>query len=162
MPSYKAGSGAPGVVPAGTYSFEVVHAKNTSSSTGNEMIALTLVVGNGTFVYDHLVFVNQKRCIDKIDSFRAAIGQTVVVGEDYDLDASECMDQTGQVQLGVGTDNKGADRNEVVRYLARDVERKTKTATVAPVKSTQRDPDLDHEPDDIPFRSTIYRDVQKR
>lgn len=151
MPSYKAGSGAPAVVPAGTYSFEVVHAKNTSSSSGNEMIALTLVVGNGTFVYDHLVFVNQKRCIDKIDSFRAAIGQTVVVGEDYDLDASECADQTGQVQLGVGTDNKGADKNEVVRYLAREAKVKVTTfgQTSAPTKP--RDPDLDHEPTDIPF-----------
>ena len=147
MPSYRAGSGAPSYVEAGEYSFEVVEAIEKESSNRHPMIALVLEVAQGTQVYDYLVFAPKARCIQKIDDFRAAIGQSVVEGEEYDLEASDCLGAEGKVRLILGATDKGAPRNEVAVYLPKG----RRTKTTAPVPKSVANKDLEQEPEDIPF-----------
>lgn len=159
MPSYNAKSGPPPWVEAGDYPFEVVDAKETTAAkTGNPMIDLTLEVAGGTRVFDHLVFY--KTSIWKIDQFRESTGEDVEEGE-CDLEAEDCVGRTGLVQLKVGQSNTGKTRNEVVQYLP--PVRKTKTVTAAPAKTgpatTAKAADLVPDDSDIPFRTTIYKDV---
>ena len=148
MPSYKAGSGAPAYVDEGTYDFEVVEAKEKIASSGNDMIALVLEVAGGTRVYDNLVF--HPKAFWRIDEFRTAIGQEVVE-EDVDFEAEDCLGAIGRVKLKLGESNTGKTRNEVLQYLPKEAERPTKAATTPPAKSKAKNPDLDAEPDDIPF-----------
>jgi Protein of unknown function (DUF669) len=141
---YKKGSGAPSYVEAGTYTFEVVEARNSIAKSGNEMIDLTLELSTGSKVYDHLV--DHPKSIWKIDEFCEAIGYEP--GDEEDLDASDCLGATGRVKVRVGETDQGRSRNEVVQYLPREVLRPTRGATTPPVKPKS---DLDTEPDDIPF-----------
>ena len=143
MPEYEAGTGGPAYVEPAIYEFEVVEAKEKVSGNSNDMIELCLEVGEGTKVYDHLVFARSSYW--KIDAFRDCIGESIGSGK-RSLDASDCVGKRGRVRL-ILEQFEGRTRNKVGEYLP--PERRTKEATQIPKPpggsaSTK-------EPDDIPF-----------
>ena len=116
MPSYTASTPTerPDHVEPGDYPVEVIDANETVSKTGHEMIELKLKTSAGSYLYDFLVFI--PNAFWKIDSFRAATGETVSPEEDVEITADDLIGRTGKARLTVEEYN-GKKRNKVVAWI---------------------------------------------
>jgi hypothetical protein len=101
------------LLAAGEYDFEVVAAKERTSTRGTSMIEVKLVVSNGrgdrTTVFDNLLSWN-------LGEFMAAIGEQVVYGEEAEVDPDDLVGRTGRLKLRV-ENYEGEERNKVAKYL---------------------------------------------
>jgi hypothetical protein len=144
MPTYKQNQGAD-LLPDGVYPFYVKNAKLSTSQQGNEKIELTLQV-NGTFtVYDNLTFTENSGW--KIDQFRIATGEVLgAAGSDASIEAEDCIQRRGEVDIGNDEFPKGSGRtrNVVAGYI--DPKR---SAPEQPKGGSPKVKPAD--PDDIPF-----------
>ena len=96
MPSYRSSepTARPDFVEPGEYTVEVVNAEETVSQKGSDMIELKLrVQPSGATVFDHLVFMES--AFWKIDSFRAATGESVTPDEEVEIQADDLIGRTG-------------------------------------------------------------------
>jgi hypothetical protein len=102
----------PRIVKAGDYLVTVIEAvEAVSKNSGDDMIKLTLEVeGHGCRLFDYLVASESSAW--KIDTFRKAIGDTVVEGEEVELHASKLVGRRGYARLKVESYN-GKDSNKV-------------------------------------------------
>jgi hypothetical protein len=102
----------PRIVKAGDYLLIVIEAvEAVSKNSGEDMIKLTLEVeGHGCRLFDYLVASESSAW--KIDTFRKAIGDAVVEGEEVELHASKLVGRRGYAHLKVETYN-GKDSNKV-------------------------------------------------
>ena len=143
MPSYNASTPTerPDHVEAGEYEVEVTDAIESLSKTGHEMIELKLRTSAGSFLYDFLVFI--PNAFWKIDSFRAATGETVRPADDVEITADDLIGRTGTARLIV-EEYKGKKRNKVAAWLIPRAG--TKPAPMAPSQKPAADED-----DNIPF-----------
>jgi hypothetical protein len=117
MPTYKASDIAtrPDFVEPGDYTVEVIHAEETVSQKGHDMIELKLrVEPSGAILFDHLVFMPNS--FWKIDAFRVATGEQVTADEDVEVIADDLIGRTGRVRLMV-EEYKGRKRNKVAAWL---------------------------------------------
>lgn len=117
MPTYKASDIAtrPDFVEPGDYTVEVIHAEETVSQKGHDMIELKLrVEPSGAILFDHLVFMPNS--FWKIDAFRVATGEQVTPDEDVEVIADDLIGRTGRVRLMV-EEYKGRKRNKVAAWL---------------------------------------------
>ena len=117
MPSYRSAEPTfrPDFVPAGEYSVEVINAEETVSQKGHDMIELKLrVEPDGPVFFDHLVFTESS--FWKIDSFRAAIDETVLPNEEIEIIADDLIGRQGRARLVVEEYN-GRKRNKVAAWV---------------------------------------------
>ena len=117
MPTYKAAdvTTRPDFIEAGDYPVEVIHAEETVSQKGHDMIELKLrVEPSGAILFDHLVFT--PNAFWKIDAFRVATGEQIVPDEDVELLADDLIGRTGRARLIVEEYN-GRKRNKVAAWL---------------------------------------------
>ena len=126
----------PRFVPNGDYLVTVIEASETFSKAGDEMIKLKLEVEeHGVRLYDYLVATESS--FWKIDTFRKAIGEAVVEGEEVELSASDLEGRQGYARLMV-EEYQGKKSNKVELWL-------TDRAPKAPVK---KNPPLTAQPED--------------
>ena len=126
----------PRFVPNGDYLVTVIEASETFSKAGDEMIKLKLEVEeHGVRLYDYLVATESS--FWKIDTFRKAIGEAVVEGEEVELSASDLEGRQGYVRLKV-EEYQGKKNNKVELWL-------TDRALKAPLK---RNPPATAQPED--------------
>ena len=110
-----------GLLPAGKYPFEVIKAEDTTSKSGNEMIALQLkVYGEGervATVFEHLMASNEQR----LNQFCVMTGlqQEYEAGE---LEAFDCEGRQGWVCIKVQPAKDGYDPKNVVSYYCQKPE----------------------------------------
>jgi hypothetical protein len=116
MPSYTANTPAerPDHVEPGDYEVEVVDAIETMSKSGHEMIELKLKTSAGSYLYDFLVFI--PTAFWKIDSFRAATGESVAAEQEVEITPDDLIGRTGRARLALEEYN-GRKRNKVVAWL---------------------------------------------
>lgn len=137
----------------GDYDFEVHDASEERSSTGNDMIKLTLWVfndeGNKRTVFDYLV--NSEKAQFKIRHFADAIGR-IADYERGELDVNDIVDRTGRLALRIKpASGDYPANNSVGDYLPQkeDAPRATRPASRSAARPEPARPrDLD---DDIPF-----------
>jgi hypothetical protein len=146
----------------GDFDFQVYDASEEQSSTGNDMIKLTLHVfneeGNKRTVFDYLV--NSENSQFKIRHFSAAIG-LLADYERGELDVNNIVEKTGRLKLRIKPAQGDYPANNAVQdYLPRGEEpaRAVRPASPRPAAAPVRQPargqparavaDLD---DDIPF-----------
>ena len=130
MPTYKASDIAtrPDFVEPGDYTVEVIHAEETVSQKGHDMIELKLrVEPSGAILFDHLVFMPNS--FWKIDSFRVATGEQVTADEDVEVIADDLIGRTGRVRLMV-EEYKGRKRNKVAAWLTQPAAQTSTTGGV--------------------------------
>ena len=126
----------PRFVPNGDYLVTVIEASETFSKAGDEMIKLKLEVEeHGVRLYDYLVATESS--FWKIDTFRKAIGEAVVEGEEVELSASALEGRQGYARLMV-EEYQGKKNNKVEMWL-------TDRAPKAPLK---KNPPVTAQPDD--------------
>ena len=90
----------PRFVSPGDYLLTIVEASETFSKAGDEMIKLRLEVeGHGVHLFDYLVATESS--FWKIDTFRKAIGENVVEGEEVELHAADLEGRQGYARLKV-------------------------------------------------------------
>ena len=120
MPLYTSNTttGASDVLPEGDYDFIVDDSEEKTSSAGNPMIEVQLLVrnesGQRAKVWDYLVFSDGATW--KIDHFRAATGDTIISGQEVNFSAKDCLRRKGRCTLEVDT-WKNKPKNKVVDYL---------------------------------------------
>lgn len=134
----------PRFVPGGDYLVTVIEATETvSKNTGDDMIKLKLEVeGHGVRLFDYLVA--SETSFWKIDTFRKAIGEAVVEGEEVELVAEALEGRQGYARLMV-EDYNGKKHNKVDMWLT---DRAPKARTKPPVKTQQA---TQPEDTDVPF-----------
>lgn len=118
----------PRIVKAGDYLLTVIEAvEAVSKNSGEDMIKLALEVeGHGCRLFDYLVASESSAW--KIDTFRKAIGDAVVEGEEVELHASKLVGRRGYARLKVETYN-GKDSNKVDFWIT---DRKPAAAVAKP------------------------------
>lgn len=130
-------------VPNGDYLVTVVEASETVSKAGDEMIKLKLEVeGHGVHLFDYLVATDSS--FWKIDTFRKAIGDTVVEDEEVELVASDLEGRQGYARLRV-EDYQGKKNNKIEMWLT---DRAPAAATRAVNQPSQAQTEAD---EDVPF-----------
>ena len=104
-------------VKPGEYLLTILEAVETiSKSTGDEMIKLKLEVeGHGATLYEYLVSNGSSAW--KIDSFRRALGERVVEGEEVEIDTRNLVGRQARAKLRVET-YQGKDSNKVDYWLS--------------------------------------------
>ena len=104
-------------VKPGEYLLTILEAVETiSKSTGDEMIKLRLEVeGHGATLYEYLVSNGSSAW--KIDSFRRALGERVVEGEEVEIDTRNLVGRQARAKLRVET-YQGKDSNKVDYWLS--------------------------------------------
>lgn len=121
------------LIPAGTYDFEVLEAKDTFSNKGNDMTALTLNVvdneGRDRKVFDYLVSV--KAFAFKIKHFAESVGLQSEYQRGH-MDADEMLGRTGKCKIVIQP-AKGQYRakNAVADYVRADGTPEIKAAVAA-------------------------------
>ena len=145
MPSYRSSepTARPDFVEPGEYTVEVVNAEETVSQKGSDMIELKLrVQPSGATMFDHLVFMES--AFWKIDSFRAATGESVTPDEEVDINADDLIGRTGRARLTVEEFN-GRKRNKIAAWLP------PKPAMPAPAATSATAAAKPKDDDNIPF-----------
>ena len=130
MPTYKASDIAtrPDFVEPGDYTVEVIHAEETVSQKGHDMIELKLrVEPSGAILFDHLVFMLNS--FWKIDAFRVATGEQVTADEDVEVIADDLIGRIGRARLMV-EEYKGRKRNKVAAWLTQSAAQTSTTGGV--------------------------------
>ena len=134
----------PRFVPNGDYLVTVIEASETMSKAGDEMIKLKLEVeGHGVHLYDYLVATEAS--FWKIDTFRKAIGDRVVEGEEVELSAAALEGRQGHARLRI-EEYQGKKSNKVELWITDRVS--TATPKTTPPAPAQAQPEVD---DDVPF-----------
>ncbi|MBC2592817.1 DUF669 domain-containing protein [Ruficoccus amylovorans] len=134
----------PRFVPNGDYLVTVIEASETLSKAGDEMIKLKLEVeGHGVYLYDYLVATESS--FWKIDTFRKAIGDRVVEGEEVELNASALEGRQGHARLRI-EEYQGKKSNKVELWITDNVP--TTTLKTTPPATAQAQPKED---EDVPF-----------
>lgn len=125
-------------VQPGTYQLTVVEATETVSQSGSEMIKLRLEVeGHGVTLFDYLVA--SPNSFWKIDTFRKAIGERVVEGEEVELVASQLEGRQGSARLRV-EEYQGKKNNKVEAWIVASTashQSQPKTAAGAPQETNE-------------------------
>lgn len=128
----------------GDYDFEVFDASEERSSTGNDMIKLTLHVfneeGNKRTVFDYLV--NSEKAQYKIRHFAAAVGR-IADYERGELDVNDLVQKTGRLSLRIkSASGDYAANNSVGDYLPLSDEARhtTRSAAARPASTPARQP----------------------
>ena len=130
----------PRFVQPGDYLVTVIEASETFSKAGDEMIKLKLEVEeHGVHLFDYLVATESS--FWKIDTFRKAIGESVVEGEEVELSASEIEGRQGYARLKV-EEYQGKKNNKVELWLT-DHAPKTTVKKNPPAEAAEED---DNEP----------------
>jgi hypothetical protein len=130
----------PRFVQPGDYLVTVIEASETFSKAGDEMIKLKLEVEeHGVHLFDYLVATESS--FWKIDTFRKAIGESVVEGEEVELSASEIEGRQGYARLKV-EEYQGKKNNKVELWLT-DRAPKTTAKKTPPAEAAEED---DNEP----------------
>lgn len=134
----------PRYVEPGDYLLTVVEATETiSKESGAEMIKLKLEVeGHGVHLFDYLVCTESS--IWKIDTFRKAIGETVVENEEVELIAEELEGRQGRAQLRV-EEYQAKKSNKVELWLT---DRQPQIPSASRHTHARPQPEAD---DDVPF-----------
>jgi hypothetical protein len=106
---------------AGEYDFTVQAAEETTASSGNDMIKLTLHVfneaGRHRVIFDYLV--NSEKVQYKIRHFADAVGLTRQY-ESGELSEDDCVERSGRLKLGIKPANGNYPAgNDVRDYLPR-------------------------------------------
>lgn len=120
-----------GLLPEGTYGFEVAKAEDKVSKSGNDMIEVNLRVFNtdGSFVFvrDYLM----EKISYKLRHFAEAAG-LLEKYESGEFTASDCEGRTGNVKIIIKKDTTGQypDKNEVRDYVVSEQSAKTFTTKV--------------------------------
>ncbi len=105
----------PRFVEPGDYLVTVVEATETFSKAGDEMIKLKLEVeGHRVHLFDYLVATESS--FWKIDTFRKAIGERVVEGQEVEMNASDLEGRQGYARLKV-EEYQGKQNNKVDIWL---------------------------------------------
>ena len=130
----------PRFVPAGDYLLTVLEAIETiSKSTGDEMIKLKLEVeGHGATLYEYLVANGSSAW--KIDSFRRALGERVVEGEEVEIDTRNLVGRQARAKLRVET-YQGKDSNKVDYWLSPQLGAAPSGRPIAPASAKKEDGD---------------------
>lgn len=130
----------PRSLPNGDYLVTVIESSETFSKAGDEMIKLKLEVEeHGVHLYDYLVATESS--FWKIDTFRKAIGEAVIEGEEVELNATDLEGRQGYARLKV-EEYQGKKNNKVEMWLTdRAPNAPTKKNSPAPAQ-----PDHDNEP----------------
>lgn len=139
-----------GLLPAGEYSFTVMHAENATSKKGNQMIKLSLEIydnnGLARYVTDYLM----EALAYKLRHFCDTTG----LEEKYQqgqFDASDCIGKSGQCKLKVEKTEDYAPKNAVQDYV-KNVKPATVNSTGIKTKPhNDAGPEDDFISDDIPF-----------
>lgn len=113
------------LIPAGEYDFTVTKAEEKTSNSGNQMIALELIVfcdGRQYYVRDWLM-VDLPMQQYKVLHFCQATG----LSERYhngELTDSDCVNRSGQLKLGIREDKTGqyGPQNNVKDYISDSVQ----------------------------------------
>jgi len=104
-----------GLLPEGTYDFEVIEAENKTSKSGNEMIVLKLKVydlnGGYRFVTDYLL----EAFLPKLLSF-AVTTNTRTAYEAGEYTSYDCLNTAGKVQIKIVPAGEYPAKNEVKMY----------------------------------------------
>ena len=111
------------------------------SKAGDEMIKLKLEVeGHGVCLFDYLVATESS--FWKIDTFRKAIGDKVVEGEEVELHAADLEGRQGYARLKV-EEYQGKQNNKVDIWLTRPPvnSRKSTTASATPAAAAETEDD---------------------
>lgn len=168
------------LLPEGAYMLRILEAIEQESSKGSDMIKLKLTtVPQNKYIWDYLVFHPKSAWV--IQAFCRSSGLELPINEaDVDLNPKDCLSRICYAELVHERGQDGRTRLVVERYLTRQEALKINPALqkvplpddappgkkLGPVASGSRVPDVtgarpdpDAEPDDIPFRSRIYRDV---
>jgi hypothetical protein len=148
MPSYRSSepTARPDFVEPGEYTVEVVNAEETVSQKGSDMIELKLrVQPSGATMFDHLVFMES--AFWKIDSFRAATGESITPDEEVDINADDLIGRTGRARLTVEEFN-GRKRNKIAAWLPPKPAMPAPAAAAAAAATATAKPKDD---DNIPF-----------
>lgn len=128
-----------GLLPKGTYDFEVLEAKDTTSKNGNEMIWLKLGVfdanGNSRHVYDYLL----EALAYKLRHAAVTCGLEEQYNEGS-LNAGHFLNRSGRCKIDIEKGGEYPSKNVVRDY---DTEGKVQNGAVAP-----QEPALN---DEIPF-----------
>ena len=110
-----------GLLPPGTYDFEVLESSDeVSKNSGNEMIKLKLSVfdegGRDHHIYDYLVASDAGMCVRKIKHFSACVGQLDQY-EQGTLDADALIGVGGKVSVSVEESAQYGAQNRVEDYV---------------------------------------------
>jgi hypothetical protein len=128
----------------GAYPFQVVEAAEGKSKKGNDMITVKLRLyrpsGGECFVFDYLL----EAMAFKLLHFCEEVG----LADKYEagtLTDEDCVGKEGMVMIGIQDAKGGYPAKNVVADYGEDEEKEPAKAVKKP------DPDLDAQPDDIPF-----------
>lgn len=142
----------PRYVPGGDYLITVIEATETiAKESGAEMIKLKLEVEeHGVRFFDYLVATESS--FWKIDTFRKAIGEKVIEGEEVELFADDLLGRQAYATLRV-EEFDGRKNNKIDAWLSNGNvpphSSKGSSSRSAPVKSAIRAQST--EDDDVPF-----------
>ena len=142
-----------GLLPAGTYPFEVLNATDKTSGNGNEMIVLDLLIhctdGSNRKVTDYLM----EKVAFKLHSFCKSVG-LMIKYQAGNFTAEDCLGKSGYLKLKIeaGRPKDGGGewpaKNAVNGYSATAEPKSAAPGMVAPKLTPSADP-LDGE--DVPF-----------
>ena len=142
-----------GLLPPGTYDFEISSAEEAVSSAGNDMIKLTLHVyedsGARRTLFDYLLGALPHKL-----RHAAEVCGLLNDYENGTLDAGDFEQKTGRIKVGIQKDKNGQypDRNSVLDYIMPNKDARSGSAPMPQPRSRQnvRTPagDID---DEIPF-----------
>jgi hypothetical protein len=165
--------------PKGVYLVRVTKAQEKRSSSGNQMIALTLnSIPDGFRFFYHLVFCPE--CEGMITHFCHSVEGELLLPDDFEqefsLTAADCLHRLVFITIDHEEDQNGDERATVKAVLKRIkalakaphlaelsppniplpktlpiIGQARSQATAAIALGNGRDPDLDAEPDHIPF-----------
>ncbi len=145
----------PRFVEPGDYLLTVIEATDTLSKAGDEMIKLKLEVeGHGVRLFDYLVATESS--FWKIDTFRKAIGDEVVEGEEVELIAESLTGRQGYARLRV-EEYQGKENNKVEMWLTSGnaplPPKKGSALTAQSAYPAKPQPPVQSQPedDDVPF-----------
>jgi hypothetical protein len=142
-----------GLLPKGTYDYEVIGAAEKTSAKGNDMIELKVRVFAGEtsrVVTDYLL----DAMAGKLKRFCDSHGFESEYNEGV-LAASDCIGKSGKCMLGVKVDKAGKypDKNQITDYIveltpitARPKAKRAAVATAPPSSA-----DMNVSDDDVPF-----------
>ena len=141
----------PRFVPNGDYLVTVIEASETMSKAGDEMIKLKLEVeGHGVHLYDYLVATEAS--FWKIDTFRKAIGDRVVEGEEVELSAAALEGRQGHARLRI-EEYQGKKSNKVELWITGNVTLHPEKGSALTAQSAYpaKSSTTESEDDDVPF-----------
>lgn len=108
------------LMPVGEYGFEVIHAEDKQSKSGNDMIALKMLVYMPDGTQRHMRDWILEAFAMKLRHFCEATG-LIDRYQAGTLCAADCMGRTGRVRVGINEDKSGdyPPSNKVIDYVVK-------------------------------------------